>query len=144
MVPHGLSVILTAPAVFRWTCAADPDKHLRAAQLLGIFYIYILIIYTGIKCVRKIPSFLISGANITNINPNDAGLLLADTVTELLSNWRGFVPDGLGADGLGYDSQNLEALVHGTLPQRKVIDVSPRQPTPEDFHLLLSESMKLF
>jgi len=35
LVPHGFSVSVTAPAVFRWTHAADPAKHDRAAALLG-------------------------------------------------------------------------------------------------------------
>ena len=34
-VPHGISVIVTAPAAFRFTYSADPQRHDRAAALLG-------------------------------------------------------------------------------------------------------------
>ncbi|MGD9958251.1 hydroxyacid-oxoacid transhydrogenase [Nocardioides sp.] len=34
MVPHGMSVALTAPAAFRFTHPSDPDRHQRAARLL--------------------------------------------------------------------------------------------------------------
>src|SRR5699024_7681034 len=34
MVPHGESVSVTAPAAFRFTFAAEPDRHVRAAELL--------------------------------------------------------------------------------------------------------------
>lgn len=35
MVPHGQAVSATAAAVFRWTYAGDPKRHLRAAELLS-------------------------------------------------------------------------------------------------------------
>ena len=34
-VPHGFSVIVTAPAAFRFTFDADPVKHVQAAELLS-------------------------------------------------------------------------------------------------------------
>lgn len=35
MVPHGQAVSVTAPHVFRWTYPGDPERHLRAAELLS-------------------------------------------------------------------------------------------------------------
>jgi len=35
MVPHGMSVALTAPEAFRFTFDANPERHIRAAQLLA-------------------------------------------------------------------------------------------------------------
>ncbi len=35
MVPHGMSVIVSAPSVARFTARASPERHRRAAMLLG-------------------------------------------------------------------------------------------------------------
>jgi alcohol dehydrogenase class IV len=35
LVPHGMAVALTAPAAFRLTFEASPERHMRAARLLG-------------------------------------------------------------------------------------------------------------
>jgi len=35
LVPHGMAVIVNAPAVFRYTAEVSPERHLEAAQWLA-------------------------------------------------------------------------------------------------------------
>jgi hypothetical protein len=60
----------------------------------------------------------------------------------LLDRWSDFIPDGLNA--IGYEDDDIDMLVKGTLPQRKVLDISPRQANPDDLGNLFMKSMKLF
>jgi len=36
LIPHDMSVVLSAPAVFRLTAAAAPGRHRLAARLMGL------------------------------------------------------------------------------------------------------------
>src|SRR6478609_4935083 len=54
LVPHGMSVILNAPAVFRFTASANPARHLQAAEALG--------------------------ASVAGAKEDDAGRILADRI----------------------------------------------------------------
>ena len=97
MVPHGVSVILNAPAVFRFTASASPDRHLAAAAALG--------------------------AEVGGVEPQDSGEVLAEIIVSFMR--RLGVPSGLEA--LGYTEGNIPALVEGTLPQHRVTKISPRK-----------------
>ncbi|XP_048084170.1 hydroxyacid-oxoacid transhydrogenase, mitochondrial [Alosa alosa] len=114
VVPHGLSVVVTSPAVFSFTASMCPDRHLEAAQILG--------------------------ADISNVKRADAGSILADTLRSFLFDLQ--VDDGLSA--LGYNKDDIPALVKGTLPQERVTKLSPRPHTEEDLTELFTASMKLY
>ena len=114
IVPHGMSVILNAPAVFRYTAPANPERHLHAARLMG--------------------------ADISDAGPEDAGDVLADAIIALLR--RLGVPNGLGA--IGYTAEDAPALAAGAIPQQRVIKLSPRPVEEEDLRQLFLDSMRLW
>jgi hydroxyacid-oxoacid transhydrogenase len=111
LVPHGFSVILNAPAVFRFTAPANPARHLEAAAALG--------------------------ADVTGVRAGDAGNVLADRITWFMRELN--VPNGLRA--IGYSSSDIPALVEGTLPQHRVTKLSPRPAGPEELSRLFEEAM---
>ena len=112
LVPHGMSVVLNAPAVFRWTAPADPERHLRAAELLG--------------------------ADVHGVVPEDAGECLANALIDLMR--RTGIPNGLS--GVGFDEADVPALVEGTLPQQRVTKLSPRPVDPADLDALFRSAMR--
>lgn len=114
MVPHGMAVIVNAPAVFRFTAAANPELHLYAAGLMGV--------------------------DIRDADPGDAGELVASALIDLMR--RTGMPNGLAA--LGYAPDDVDDLVAGTLPQHRVTKLTPRPFTPEDLKQLFLDSMVLW
>lgn len=114
LVPHGMSVVLNAPAVFRWTAQADPDRHLRMAQALG--------------------------ADVRDAGPGDAGEVLADRVINLMRSTG--MPNGLSS--VGYGEDDVESLVAGTLPQHRVTQISPRPVDAGSLDELFRASMVLW
>ena len=111
LVPHGFAVIVNSPAVFRFTAPTCPQRHLRAAEVLG--------------------------ADCSRAKDEDAGAILADRIVSLMRQLG--APNGLSA--LGYGSQHIPALVEGTLPQHRVTKLSPRAADAEELAGIFEDAL---
>lgn len=96
LIPHGVSVAVSAPAVFRFTGASNPERHLLAAEAFGV--------------------------DISNVKKESAGEVLAEALTKFLEDL-GDQPKGLKA--LGFGSEHIDGLVEGTIPQARVLMLAP-------------------
>ncbi|MEY4580791.1 MAG: hypothetical protein RL701_5494 [Pseudomonadota bacterium] len=96
LVPHGISVIVNAPSVFRATIESAPQRHAEAARALG--------------------------ANIAlEASPNEISKVLSDTLAQLMRD--AGVPNGTGA--LGYGPADVAELTRGTMLQKRLLDNAP-------------------
>jgi hydroxyacid-oxoacid transhydrogenase len=112
IVPHGMAVIVNAPAVFRYTASTNPQLHLQAASLMGV--------------------------DTRGASPDDAGELVAQALVDIMRQTG--MPNGL-AD-LGYSEADVDKLVEGTLPQHRVTKLSPRPASADDLRQLFLNSMR--
>ncbi len=111
MVPHGMSVVLSAPAVFRLTASTSPERHLEAAALLG--------------------------ADVRGAGPGDGGEVLAGRIVELMRACS--MPNGLAA--VGYGEGDLEALTRGAHAQQRLLTNAPCEMPPSVLEQLFRDSM---
>jgi alcohol dehydrogenase class IV len=95
LVPHGISVVVGAPSVFRATAPTSPDRHLQAAEVLG--------------------------ADVRDARSEDAGALVSGALIGLMR--AAGVPNGVG--GVGYDEGDLQALARGAIVQKRLVDNAP-------------------
>jgi hydroxyacid-oxoacid transhydrogenase len=114
IIPHGLSVIMTGPAVFEFTSPSSPERHIEGAKLLG--------------------------ADVSRVKNADAGKLLADVIRGYMQDMK--IDNGLSA--LGYTKNDIPGLVKGTLPQHRITKLAPREQSEEDLSLLFEKSLTVF
>ena len=96
IIPHGVSVAVTAPAVFKFTGASNPERHLAAAEAFGV--------------------------DISQVKKESAGEVLGEALAEFLVKL-GDQPRGL--KHLGFENSHIDGLVEGTLPQARVLMLAP-------------------
>jgi alcohol dehydrogenase class IV len=111
LVPHGISVVVTAPATFRFTYATSPERHLRAAELMGV------------------PTAGLSEREAREALPNALLALMRDVG----------VPNGLSE--LGYGDRDIPALLEGTLKQPRLLSGAPRMVGTAEITGILRNSL---
>lgn len=112
MVPHGIAVVVNAPAAFRFTAPACPGRHLEAAQAMG--------------------------ADVAGARAEDAGEILARAFIELMRATG--LPSGL-AD-LGYGDADVPALAAGAFAQQRPLVMAPRSVTTTDLESIYRNALK--
>jgi len=95
LVPHGMAVVVSAPAVFRTTAAHAPQRHREVAAALGV---------------------AAHGEKDDEIGP-----ALAERIRGLMAACG--MPPSLAA--LGYGAADVPALIAGTLPQQRLLANAP-------------------
>src|SRR5436309_3829388 len=112
IIPHGLSVIITAPSSYRWTYPVNPERHLRAAQLLG--------------------------ANVNGLTAAEMPEVLPRTLLSLMRDTG--IPNGLAA--LAYGDADAAALIEGTLKQQRLLVNCPRDVGAEELGQIIHSSFE--
>jgi alcohol dehydrogenase class IV len=114
LVPHGVSVIVNAPSVFRATAATSPERHLAAASALGADPI-----------------------EVRDASPDEVGELVARYLVQKMRATG--VP--LGVSHLGYGEGDLEPLARGAFIQKRLVDNAPMLVTEETMRALFRGAM---
>ena len=112
MVPHGMSVIVNAPSVFRFTAEACPERHLQGAEWLG--------------------------ADTRSAADKDAGEVLAKHLIGLMRATG--IPNGVS--GVGYGEGDVAALSEGAFAQQRLLTNSPREVSRDDLGQLFRGAMR--
>ena len=112
MVPHGIAVVINAPAAFRFTASANPVRHLEAAAALGV--------------------------DVSGAAPEDAGEILASAFISLMRETG--LPSGIAA--LGYGEGDLPALAEGAFAQQRPLVMAPRSVSKQDLVGLYRDALR--
>ena len=113
MVPHGISVVLTAPPTFRLLARIVPDRVAKIASLMG--------------------------HEPEAHTPKKIGEAVYEAFVSLIEDLR-TVPRGL--KDVGYRESDIPALVEGSLKQQRLLQVAPFDVTRRDLEQIFRESLE--
>ena len=109
--PHGMSVIVNAPAAYRFTAAGCPDRHIEGAQLLG--------------------------ADLHDVSDAEAGTVLAKHIEQMMRSTG--VPNGIS--GVGFTADAVDGLAKAATAQQRLLLVAPVAVDETDLKTLYREAL---
>ncbi len=112
MVPHGMSVIVNAPSVFRFTASACPERHIHGAACLG--------------------------ADVKGAGNDDAAEVIAGQLIKMMKATA--IPNGVA--GVGYGEADVAALTKGAWAQQRLLTNAPRDVSEGDLGKLYRGAMR--
>ncbi len=112
MVPHGMSVIVNAPSVFRFTACACPERHIHGAAWLG--------------------------AETKGATNEDAAEIIAGQLIKMMKATG--IPNGVG--GVGYLDADVPGLTKGAWAQQRLLTNAPRDISERDLGALYRSAMR--
>ncbi|MEM9487910.1 MAG: hydroxyacid-oxoacid transhydrogenase [Myxococcota bacterium] len=112
MCPHGISVVVNAPAAFALTGPSAPQRHLEVARALGV--------------------------DTSDVADNEAGLVVANSLIGMMCTLG--VPNGLTE--LGYSEADIPELVAGALRQRRLLRQAPLAIGEDELSVLYRAAMR--
>lgn len=110
-VPHGISVIVSAPAIFRYTAAGAPARHLEAAHHLL--------------------------ADHQGATEDEAGEVIANHLVRLMRSTD--MPNGLS--GVGFGEDRVNALADSSFRQQRAIANAPRESNLVDLQNMYRDAI---
>ena len=113
-VPHGISVVVSAPAIFRYLAAGAPERHLEAAGFLG--------------------------AVTDSASLDDAGELVAKRLIELMRVTS--MPNGL--KGIGFGDEHIKPMTESSIRQARAIGNAPRETNAIDIENIYRDALTLW
>ncbi len=110
-VPHGFSVVVNAPSIFRYLAEGAPERHLEAANFLG--------------------------ADMKDAIPDDAGEVVANRIVELMKSTS--APNGLS--GVGFSQNDVKAMAASSIRQSRAIANAPKVANQADMESIYANAI---
>ncbi|MCP4188767.1 MAG: iron-containing alcohol dehydrogenase [Gammaproteobacteria bacterium] len=110
-VPHGISVVVSAPAIFRYAAEGAPERHIEAAMYLN--------------------------ADMQGAEVEDAGEVVAGCIIDLMKQTD--MPNGLS--GLGFGADDIKPLAASSIRQGRAIANAPRETNLQDIENIYAAAL---